>query len=120
MWGKGREVEEEKKELKKAKKNNIGNTEPDIAVPLLPREVWDKKENVEEVTDEYAKIIKTDPTGNPDREGSAENRIGKERVVADEDNFAEKFRDWSDEQKKQAHDENFQFYVEKYLDDLNI
>ena len=36
------------------------------------------------------------------------------------DDFPEKFKDWSETQRKDAQENNFNFYVEKYLDSLKI
>ena len=43
--------------------------------------------------------IETDPNGNPAREDCSETIVGKEEADFDENEFSEKFKEWSEEQK---------------------
>ena len=53
-------------------------------------------------------------------ENKGEGLIDKEKSAFGENYFPVNFKDWSEEQKKEAHDNNYKFYVEKYLGSLNI
>ena len=63
-------------------------------------------------------VYETDPNENPT--DSTVHSFRKEDAVIDENDFPEEFKNWSEEQKKEAHDKNFKFYVEKYLAGLNL
>jgi hypothetical protein len=58
-----------------------------------------------------------------DNENNKQIEIGSEELKITQTepfDFPEKFKDWSEEQRREAHEKNFKFYLEKYLDRLKI
>ena len=120
-------VEEAKKEKKLKKK--LSKKLKQAALKELKTTMNDKKtdESIEvefEAEDQENEFVKQECETTIDNQNNQQleqsESVELKSTQTKPFDFPEKFKDWSEEQRKEAHENNFKFYVEKYLDGLNL